>query len=138
MNVLAFLKDRESYDEKSMVHIFFVTKAIHINKDNCDLKSAEKKRLSSYFIWLYERQHCLESDLYGSTQEESPICRAQSQICTQYMLGVRFVRACLALYLGWTLKQILCDQEAYLECAIYPWSRSFFELSRISISSPPF
>ena len=50
MNVLAFLKDRESYDEKSTVHIFFVTKAIHINKDNCDLKSAEKKRLSSYFI----------------------------------------------------------------------------------------
>ena len=52
------------------------------------------KCLNSYFIWLYERQNCLESDLYGSNQVESPICRARSQICTQYMLGVRFVRAC--------------------------------------------
>ena len=30
-----------------------------------------KKCWSSYFIWLYERQNCLESDLYGSTQVES-------------------------------------------------------------------
>ena len=32
--------------------------------------------------------------MYGSTQVESPICRARSQICTQYRLGVRFVRVC--------------------------------------------
>ena len=39
--------------------------------------------------------------MYGSTQVESPICRAWSQICTQYRLGVRFVRAChLALVTG--------------------------------------
>ena len=50
---------------------------------------------------MYERQNCPESDLYGSTQVESPNCRARSQICTKYMLGVRFVRAChLALYGG--------------------------------------
>ena len=46
------------------------------------------------FIRLYERQNCPKSDLYGSTQVESPICRARSQMCTQYRLGVRFVRAC--------------------------------------------
>ena len=57
-------------------------------------KISWKKCLSSYFIRLYERQNCPESDLYGSTQVESPICRARSQICTQYRLGVRFVRAC--------------------------------------------
>ena len=34
------------------------------------------------------------SDLYDLTQVESPIWWAQSQICTQYMLGVRFVCAC--------------------------------------------
>ena len=49
---------------------------------------------------MYERQNCPESDLYGSTQVESPICQARSQICSQYRLGVRFVRAChLALLL---------------------------------------
>ena len=58
------------------------------------MKIGWKKCLSSYFIWLYERQNYLESDLFGSTQVESPICRARSQICTQYKLGVRFVRAC--------------------------------------------
>ena len=37
--------------------------------------------------------------MYGLTQVESPICWARSQICTQYRLGVRFVRAChLALH----------------------------------------
>ena len=35
-----------------------------------------------------------EVGFVGSTQVESPICGARSQICTQYMLGVRFVRAC--------------------------------------------
>ena len=43
-----------------MVYIFFVTKTIH--KDNCDRKSAEKKCLSSYFIGLYGRQNCPESN----------------------------------------------------------------------------
>ena len=43
---------------------------------------------------LYERQNCPQSDLYGSTQVESPICRVRSHICTQYRLGVRFARAC--------------------------------------------
>ena len=42
MNVLALLKVIESYNEK-VVYIFFVTKAIHTNKENCDKKSAEKK-----------------------------------------------------------------------------------------------
>ena len=65
---------------KKVVYIFFVTKAIHTNKDNCDRKSAEKKCLSSYFIRLYERQNCSESDLFGSTQVESPICRARSKV----------------------------------------------------------
>ena len=32
--------------------------------------------------------------MYGSTQVESPFCLARSQICTQYMLAGRFVRAC--------------------------------------------
>ena len=48
------------------------------------MKIGWKKYLSSYFIRLYEL------DLYGSTQVESPIC-------TQYRLGVRFVRACHSL-----------------------------------------
>ena len=40
----------------------------------------------------------------GSTQVESPICRARSQICKQYMLGVRFVLSChLALVGQYTL-----------------------------------
>ena len=40
-----------------------------------------------------------ESDLSGSTQIESPICPARSQICPQYMLGAGFVHAChLALH----------------------------------------
>ena len=34
-----------------------------------------------------------ESGLCGLTHVESPICRARSQICTQYMVGVRFIRA---------------------------------------------
>ena len=41
MYVLALLKVIESYNEKSGI-FFFVTKAIHTNKDNCDRKSAEK------------------------------------------------------------------------------------------------
>ena len=49
--------------------------------------------LSSYFIILYERQSCPESDLQGWTQVESPICRARSRICPQYMFEVRFVLA---------------------------------------------
>ena len=32
----------ESYNEKK-VYIFFVTKAIHTNEDNCNQKQAEKK-----------------------------------------------------------------------------------------------
>ena len=79
---------------KKVVNIFFETKAIHKKKDTCDRKSAERKVKRLYFIRLYERQNCPESDLYGSTQVESPICQARSQICTQYMLGIRFVRAC--------------------------------------------
>ena len=43
-----------------------------------------KQCLSSFFIWLYERQNCLESDLYGSTQVESHICRAMSDMYTVY------------------------------------------------------
>ena len=42
MYVLALLKVIESYNEKSGIYFFFVTKAIHTNKDNCDRKSAEK------------------------------------------------------------------------------------------------
>ena len=38
---LAILKVIKSYNEKSYI-FFFVTKAIHKNKDNCDRKSAEK------------------------------------------------------------------------------------------------
>ena len=41
VNVLAISKVIESYNEKSVIH-FFVTKAIHTNKDNCGRKSAEK------------------------------------------------------------------------------------------------
>ena len=41
MNVLALLKFIESYNEKIGIY-FYVTKALHINKDNCDRKSAEK------------------------------------------------------------------------------------------------
>ena len=41
MYVLALLKVIESYNEKSGIY-FFVTKAIHTNKDKCDRKSAEK------------------------------------------------------------------------------------------------
>ena len=41
MYVLALLKVIESYNKK-VVYIFFVTKAIYTNKDNCDRKSAEK------------------------------------------------------------------------------------------------
>ena len=37
MNVLALLKVIESYNEKSGMY-FFVMKAIHTNKDNCDRK----------------------------------------------------------------------------------------------------
>ena len=67
---------------KKVVYIFFVTKTIHTNKDNCDRKSAEK-----------------------NVEVESPICRARSQICTQYMLGVIYVLAChLALMCQW-----MCD-----------------------------
>jgi hypothetical protein len=96
---LAILKVIESYNEKSDI-FFYATKAIHKNKDNWS-KIGWKKCLSSYFIRLYERQNCPESDLYGSTQVESLICRARSQICTQYRLGVRFVCAChLALVQG--------------------------------------
>ena len=49
---------------------------------------------------MYERQNCPELDLYGLTQVESPISRARSQICTQYMLGVRFVRECHLALMG--------------------------------------
>ena len=41
VNVLAILKVIESYNEKSDI-LFFVTKAIHKNKDNFDRKLAEK------------------------------------------------------------------------------------------------
>ena len=45
MNVLALLKVIESYNEKNGIYMyFFVTMAIHANKDNCDLKSAEKNK----------------------------------------------------------------------------------------------
>ena len=37
MNVLALLKVIESYNEKSAIY-FFVSKAIHTNKGNCDKK----------------------------------------------------------------------------------------------------
>ena len=78
-------------------------KAIHTNKYNCDRKSAEKNVfIFMYFIRLYERQNCPESDLYGSTQVESPICRARSQICTQYRLGVRFILAFHLALAAWT------------------------------------
>ena len=40
MYVLAFLKVIESYSEKSGIY-FFVTEAIHTNKDNFDRKLAE-------------------------------------------------------------------------------------------------
>ena len=53
----------------------------------------KKNKLKRMFK-LYERQNCPESDVYNSTQAEGPILRARSQICTQYMLGVRFDRAC--------------------------------------------
>ena len=159
---------------KKVVYIFFVTKAIYTNKDNCDWKSAEKNlkvRISydcmkdeivwsricmaqpylqkmwnddgslrpaaSYDIWechtecmtlpdviwrchisiwrcKMSKWHCrmskwrckatfwrqpgyLDAQLsarMGSTQVESPICRARSQICKQFMLGLRFVCAC--------------------------------------------
>ena len=42
----------------------------------------------------------------GSTQVESPICRARSQICTQYRLGVRFVRACHLALTGQTRQTV--------------------------------
>ena len=48
---------------KKVVYIFFLTKDTHTNKDDSGRKSAEKKCLSSYFIWLYERQNCPESEL---------------------------------------------------------------------------
>ena len=92
-------------------------------------KISWKKCLSLYFIWLYERQNCPEPDLYGSTQVESPICRARSQICTQYMLRVRFFRAChlalvtvevTSIYLTrYTLKGSLVYYECYVQC----WKR---------------
>ena len=39
--------------------------------------------------------------MYGSTPVESLICRPRSQICTQYRLGVRFVRACHLALVQW-------------------------------------
>ena len=41
VNVLAILKVIESYNEKSDI-FFFVTKAIHKNKDNCDQNLLKK------------------------------------------------------------------------------------------------
>ena len=64
MKVLALLKVIESYNEK-VVYIFFVTKAINTNK-----------------IIVIENR----LELYGSTQVESPICRARSHICTQFQM----------------------------------------------------
>ena len=82
---MALLKVIESYNEKS--DIFFLKRRLYIKIKITVIENRLKKMSSSYFIRLYERQNCPESDLYGSTQVESPIC-------TQYRLGVRFVRAC--------------------------------------------
>ena len=71
-----------------MKNIFLMKKDIHTNKDDCDQKSAEKFKFVFYMIvWKTKLSGV---GFYGSTR---------SHICTQYMLGVRFVRGChLALY----------------------------------------
>ena len=56
MNVLALLKVLELYNEKRGIY-FFVTKAIHTNKDNCDLKSAEN---NVYVHILYD---CMKENI---------------------------------------------------------------------------
>ena len=119
---------------------FFVTKALHKNKDNCDRKSA-KKNVKFVFYTIVLKTNCPESDLYGSTKVESPICRVRSQICTQYRLGVRFVRAChlaLAISPDFRNKKTTFSLTTFLPCqkqnSLLPTVHLFLPLDITSIN----
>ena len=81
---------------KKVVYIFFVTKAIHTNKDHNDRKSAEKKMFMFVFYFYLSGVGFVRLD----SGREPDLSGSESDMYTE-QLGVRFVNTCQYLANLW-------------------------------------